>query len=228
MEYDVAEAKDLYTAWQIALATQSLQLLPGNESVESILRTWDSNPGYPLVTVTVQGNSIQLYQRRFIDSNPNNTDASLWYVPISIATASNPNFNTTLPRLWLTSRSATTNVSDLNSGDWVIVNIQQSGYYRVNYDLENWNRIITTLLQTNFTFINRANRAQLVDDSYTLARYGVIDYSIPLRLTTYFTRESDFIAMFPFFQALAFLEPHLANSPSYSNFVVRLPTTFLI
>lgn len=29
--------------------------------------------------------------------------------------------------------------------DWVLANLNMSGYYRVNYDLENWHRLITQL-----------------------------------------------------------------------------------
>ncbi|KAK9730887.1 Peptidase family M1 domain [Popillia japonica] len=216
--YDAAVPSDLYSAWQAALGALAEELLPGNASVETVLTTWDSNPGYPLINVTIQGSSIHFHQRRFVDAYPDSVHPNIWYVPISFATASNPQFSSTLPRFWLTNRTTTVDLPDFAANDWIIVNVQQSGYYRVTYDEANWDRIISTLVNTNFSFIHRANRAQLVDDSYSLARYGVVSYSIPLRLTTYFTREDDFIAMHPFFQALNHLEPFMANSGRYSSF----------
>ena len=32
-----------------------------------------------------------------------------------------------------------------NANDWYIFNLQQSGFYRVNYDTENWNNLINQL-----------------------------------------------------------------------------------
>ena len=51
--------------------------------------------------------------------------------------------------------------------NWLIGNIQHSGFYRVNYDLENWNKLIKQLKE-NHTLINPINRAQLIDDSFNL------------------------------------------------------------
>ena len=33
----------------------------------------------------------------------------------------------------------------LGSGDWLVANINMTGYYRVNYDSGNWERLIAQL-----------------------------------------------------------------------------------
>eukprot|EP00091_Calanus_sinicus_P021980 TRINITY_DN6753_c0_g1_i1.p1 TRINITY_DN6753_c0_g1~~TRINITY_DN6753_c0_g1_i1.p1 ORF type:complete len:154 (-),score=32.25 TRINITY_DN6753_c0_g1_i1:16-453(-) len=49
----------------------------------------------------------------------------------------------------------------------LIINHEQTGYYRVDYDQRNWDLIIKTL-ETDHTKIHEKNRAQIYDDSYSL------------------------------------------------------------
>uniref|UniRef100_A0A4W5LNV5 ERAP1-like C-terminal domain-containing protein n=1 Tax=Hucho hucho TaxID=62062 RepID=A0A4W5LNV5_9TELE len=53
--------------------------------------------------------------------------------------------------------------------EWVLANLQVSGYYRVNYDMDNWERLLNQLT-TDHTVIPLINRAQIVDDAFNLAR----------------------------------------------------------
>ncbi|KAK7498964.1 hypothetical protein BaRGS_00009773, partial [Batillaria attramentaria] len=52
---------------------------------------------------------------------------------------------------------------------WILANIQQYGYYRVNYDPQNWNALIKQLIKDH-TVIPPVNRAQIIDDAWNLAR----------------------------------------------------------
>ena len=36
-------------------------------------------------------------------------------------------------------------ISGVSDQGWVLGNVKQMGYYRVNYDLDNWERLITQL-----------------------------------------------------------------------------------
>ena len=55
--------------------------------------------------------------------------------------------------------------------EWVIFNIQQTGFYRINYDIENWMAIKDQLL-LNHKIIHNLNRAQIIDDAFQLAMAG--------------------------------------------------------
>lgn len=50
-QFQAAQPMNLYSAWQEALEEADVNLLPANEDIESVLTTWDSNAGYPLITV---------------------------------------------------------------------------------------------------------------------------------------------------------------------------------
>ena len=57
-----------------------------------------------------------------------------------------------------------------DSETWLLANINQTGFYRVNYDVTNWN-MLTQQLLTDHTVFPPENRAQMMDDSLQLARY---------------------------------------------------------
>lgn len=52
---------------------------------------------------------------------------------------------------------------------WIKANVNQSGFYRVMYDDTMWARIIADL-RKNHTIFNPADRANLIDDAFTLSR----------------------------------------------------------
>lgn len=67
-----------------------------------------------------------------------------------------------------------------------------SDYYRVNYDTQNWNLLIKQL-EENKTKIHILNRAQLIDDAFTLAFENELDYRIPVQLTNYLQNENEIV-----------------------------------
>ncbi|KAF3832158.1 hypothetical protein F7725_025823 [Dissostichus mawsoni] len=76
--------------------------------------------------------------------------------------------------------------------DWVLANTNVSGYFRVNYDPENWDRLLT-LLNTNHQALSIINRAQIIDDAFNLARAKIIDTTLALRTTKYLSNEREYI-----------------------------------
>lgn len=101
-----------------------------------------------------------------------------------------------------------------DSNQWMIVNTQQVGYYRVNYDIDNWKLIVNQLL-TNHTQIHTINRAQIIDDSMDLARAGLLDYHIGLDITKYLINEKEFVPWEAATNAFNFLDNTLRRSESY-------------
>lgn len=62
--------------------------------------------------------------------------------------------------------------------------ILPTGYYRVNYDLENWQAIIKQLKQNHSVF-SSTTRAILIDDALNLARMDLLNYTVALDLISY-------------------------------------------
>jgi len=96
----------------------------------------------------------------------------------------------------------------------MIVNLQEVGYYRVNYDTDNWKLIIKQLL-SNHSKVHTINRAQIIDDALDLARAHFLDYHISLNTTQYLINEKEFIPWEAAFNAFSFLDRMLRRSSAY-------------
>ncbi|XP_052368003.1 thyrotropin-releasing hormone-degrading ectoenzyme-like [Oncorhynchus keta] len=75
---------------------------------------------------------------------------------------------------------------------WLLGNINQTGYFRVNYDLHNW-RLLIGQLMTNAEIISVGNRAGLIDDVFNLARAGYLPQNVPLQIICYLPQEREFL-----------------------------------
>ncbi|XP_029160652.1 aminopeptidase N-like [Nylanderia fulva] len=136
--------------------------------------------------------------------NFDSIDSNLW-IPITYTTQNNFDFNISLHNvIWLkfTSQNLALHVSNFNEDEWIIVNLQQAGYYRVNYENENWNKIAEYLNSKEYTNIHVLNRAQIIDDAYYFFTTNQIDSSIFWKLMNYLSQERDYIAWYPMIKAL--------------------------
>uniref|UniRef100_A0AAG5CSV0 Aminopeptidase n=1 Tax=Anopheles atroparvus TaxID=41427 RepID=A0AAG5CSV0_ANOAO len=194
-------------------------------SVEAIFESWANAPGYPVVTVTVDtaSRTLTASQKRFwmpneIDDPPKN---ELFYVPLNYASsvpASN-DFDDTAPTFWLTPTTPEVTVPIESDIEWLVVNTQQTGYYRVNYDQQSWNRLIGILNSDHFdTDLPVINRAQMVDDVANLARAGKVGYDIALSLMQYLERETEYIPWSTAYNALLHLDQMVSGHKEYVRF----------
>ncbi|XP_070558842.1 aminopeptidase N-like [Ptychodera flava] len=166
----------------------------GNHSVEEIMDPWLLQLGYPVVTVTRTANQVTATQERFL-LDPNDEplipgeypELGPWSIPLTYIHRD----GFSLQQQWLTSESVTFNLSGAGAGDWLLVNINQTGYYRVNYDDDNWMKLIDQLKQGHQALTNQ-NRAALVDDAFNLGQAQRVNFTIPLELMGYMTNEMDY------------------------------------
>lgn len=224
LHFFLQERQDNYTnsALLYAGVQQGVnQDIPVNTpDVHAIMSTWELQAGVPIVTVSRSGNVLNLHQTRFFYTNQSSD--SLWHIPITYAVGSNPNFNETVADLWLTGsqleiRNESAPIPWLPN-DWIVFNIQQSGYYRVNYDNELWSLIIEQLNGPEYDRIHLLNRGQLIDDSFHIAQSGRITPDIPLEIMNYLERETDHIPWDSAERALFLYNRWLLESPVYDDF----------
>lgn len=102
--------------------------------------------------------------------------------------------------------------------DWVIFNVMQTGYYRVNYDKTNWERIIKQLHGPNHELISTINRAQLIDDALNLARAGRLEYATALDVISYMDKETEYLPWKSALVGMSFLDSMLVKFQGYDLF----------
>ncbi|XP_060116224.1 aminopeptidase N [Heteronotia binoei] len=164
--------------------------LPG--SIKEIMDRWTLQMGFPAVTVDTRSGGV--VQKHFLlDSNSTVQRPSefnyTWIVPISWMTSDNQT-----GMYWLKEQTDTNAdfATTSEPGKWLICNINVTGYFRVNYDQDNWDRLLEQL-QDNHTAIPILNRAQLIDDAFNLARAKYISTELALNTTRYLSEELDYL-----------------------------------
>lgn len=188
--------------------------------------TWEMQSGYPVIHVKLDRNEqqFQITQKRYLNAASNSVDTSSWFVPLNFAHAGNPDFDDTRVTHYFTNRSSnesilsTANIEGFNDNAWFIFNKQQLGYYRVNYESENWYNIIRALKSENYIHIHVLNRAQLVDDSLNFAFDGYVGFDVALDIVAYLHRETDYLPWASVVNYLDRLDNLLQGSESHNLF----------
>ncbi|XP_029176635.1 endoplasmic reticulum aminopeptidase 1-like [Nylanderia fulva] len=125
-------------------------------------------------------------------------------LPVTFTIQTSPNFTEFTHHMVCVSKVLKISLPFEEKG-WMIFNIQQIGYYRVNYDSENWRRISNYLNTNDHTKIHVLNRAQIIDDAFHLMIAGQLDSAIFWDITLYLQQEIDYTAWYPMFKALEYM-----------------------
>ncbi|XP_054632204.1 aminopeptidase N-like isoform X2 [Dunckerocampus dactyliophorus] len=179
-KYDNAEQNDLWDCIQKAVDEEG-----GHTEVATLMATWTKQIGYPVVTINTTNG--ELYQRHFL-YNTSFESSLWWYIPIRVMSATS---ETSL--VWLESDDTVKKDQFISTdGEWILANVGCTGYYRVNYDPENWDRLLTQL-ESNPRGIPVMNRGQLIDDAFNLARANIVHVTLALNATRFLRTEEAYI-----------------------------------
>ncbi|XP_049862778.1 aminopeptidase N-like [Schistocerca gregaria] len=174
-------------------AVASSSDLPSDATVSSVMLPWARQAGFPIITVTrnySDGSAIVTQNRWLVPADPN--DETTWTVPVTYTSKSEADFSAST-RLWLTDTTARLdNVADAAADDWVIFNLNVVGFYRVQYDTDNWALLVQQLL-SDHEVIPPVNRALLLDDARALVQSDLLPLDTFLNLTSYLAQELDYI-----------------------------------
>lgn len=185
--------------------------------VKAVMDSWTLQTGYPVITVerSYESGTAKISQQRFlVDGSTDNQ--TLWKIPFTYTDARSPDWNATEPKLWFTNKTAVITDLPTSRSEWFIANVQQVGFYKVNYDEQNWKLLIKQLMERH-TDIHVINRAQLLDDILDLARAGTVDYGLALDATQYLAKEESYIAWSPISANLGFISRMLETTEVYGK-----------
>ncbi|CAH0553356.1 unnamed protein product [Brassicogethes aeneus] len=187
--------------------------------------SWIEQPGFPLITVSLKNKTgkIEISQSRFTTIPSKDDEKLIWDIPITYTTSLKAQFEVKPNEVqWLTKKSDTFNF-DLKNDTWVIVNLQESGYYRVNYDEVLWNRIIAAL-KKNPEVINELNRAQIIDDIFNLARNGFVSYNKAFEMIDYLVKETSYYPLNAASEVIGYLITKVGNEGVIKGIKSRMLT----
>lgn len=225
-----AEQDDLWH--YMTEAAHQAGTLPTNLTVKTIMDTWTLQTGFPVVTVTRTSNTTATVTQEYfqLDGNtlcpttpPSSTPsthstspAKSWWVPLTFTSGENPDFNDAPVKLWMAAgeKPQTYEVTLPDSSHWVIFNVLQSAYYRVNYDEVNWKRLAQQL-RDDHQVIHAINRAQIIDDAFNLARAGRLSYEMVLDLISYLAEEKEYVPWSATFSNLQYIYSMFHRDPAY-------------
>ncbi|CAG0897985.1 unnamed protein product [Darwinula stevensoni] len=222
--------EDLWRNLQAAVEGTDVDL--GGRTIAEIMTGWTRQAGYPLVTAIrdYDTGGIRVQQERFLSDPEADPDPTLWIVPVTFYT---PEGGQRL--YWLAEGDGTLTTQPMPGlEEFLFVNVEASGFYRVNYDLRNW-ELLATELERDPNQFPIQNRAEFLDDAFTFVASGHLpSYEVPLSLTRFLRSEPKFLpwvtaathleylhrmfvsterrALFQAY-ALSLLEPRFAETP---------------
>lgn len=213
-EYGNAVQDDLWDS--MTLTAHQDDVLDDRFSVKEIMDSWTiDSAGYPVVTVTRNGSQVIISQQRYFLPQTNQSDSTKWFIPISYAT-SRRQPNTEIPDYWLRNNDTQLVLNDVVTDDeWIYLNLNRTGYYRVNYDQLSWKNLIK-----KFSTLPEITRAQLIDDSFNLARADLTNYDIPITLGLILRNALpyDYLAWWAYGNGLEYITNMIKREPAYESY----------
>ncbi|XP_068162940.1 thyrotropin-releasing hormone-degrading ectoenzyme-like [Antennarius striatus] len=194
---------------------------------------WTLQMGYPVVTISrsqseqLPTDYITVSQEHFLyGQEVSNSSSSRWQVPLTVAVGNRSSLGSE-SLIWVNNRTETHRIGRMDDNTWLLGNINQTGYFRVNYDLHNW-KLLIQQLHTDHRVISVGNRAGLIDDAFNLARAGYLPQGVPLQLIGYLPQEAWFLPWHAASRALYQLDKLLDRTDEYrlfSDYVLKQVTS---
>jgi puromycin-sensitive aminopeptidase len=188
------------------------------QPVTSIMDSWVKQMGYPVLQVESHRSEgqtrLSVTQERFVydrllgesepgsDSNGN----EVWRVPISASQGGEESGVTVMD-----GRQAQLDVPGSNSS-WVKLNPLQTGFYRVNYSIEDWERLVPAIESLE---LHATDRLGIQNDAYALSRAGLLPVTQFLSLARAYQNEDDASVWSDLASNLRDIEQLISDGPAH-------------
>lgn len=166
------------------------------KDVAALMSSWLNQPGYPVLDVNVQEDTLILSQKQFFIGE-GEEKGRLWQIPLNSSW-------TGLPDVLGERELRITGFAKLaaqNAGKALRFNEQNAAHYIVNYE----DNLLDALL-SEIDSLDEITKFQLIQDRKNLAKGEVISYAEVVKLLPYFEGEKSYIVSQALNQLLAQLE----------------------
>ncbi|XP_061603070.1 aminopeptidase Ey-like isoform X2 [Cololabis saira] len=186
-KYKNTVSTDLWKHLQMAVDEAGISL---PRPVEDIMDRWVKQMGFPLITIDTQTGTVSqkhfLLDQDSVVERPSQFSYE-WFVPITWIKSGGAE-----QQFWLLSNQANNTDLALGPSGWLLANVDMKGFYRVNYDADNWERLLAKL-NSRHQDIPLINRVQIIDDAFNLARAKVVNITLALRTTRFLHKEVEYL-----------------------------------
>ncbi|XP_067212341.1 thyrotropin-releasing hormone-degrading ectoenzyme-like [Linepithema humile] len=175
-----------------------------NFTIQDVI--WLTEGHYSILTVTQDYSSNSILISYIISNSTLLSDIKQYRIYMTYTTKSVMNFKVldTKTDIWLSSLVSHHYIYKIDNNDWIILNLQQAGYCRVNYDLDNWQKLADYLYK-NYTDIHVLNRAQIIDDAFYFLTQGQLNFLLFWNITKFLFEDEDYVAWYPMIKAVEYM-----------------------
>uniref|UniRef100_A0A674MUZ8 Aminopeptidase n=1 Tax=Takifugu rubripes TaxID=31033 RepID=A0A674MUZ8_TAKRU len=182
-QYNTTIYTDLWKHLQMAVEKAGVKL---PYSVDVIMNRWILQMGFPVVTFNTQNGTIS-QQHFLLDADSATVTPSefnyTWFVPIKWSKNGGAE-----QQFWLLDKEKTNPDMVLDTKDWMLANINMKGFYRVNYDSDNWERLLARL--TSNPEVQTVQQRLILRDPF---RAKIVNITLALRTTKFLDKEFEFM-----------------------------------
>ena len=208
--YANARTTDLWTALEES----------SGQPVNTIMSSWTGQMGYPVLDVaasaTESGLALEVKQERFVfdsvlgDGAGEDDEEQVWPVPLTV-TADGTGVTATL----VNAATGAVTVETPSEPEWFKVNPEQTGFYRVNYTDEDWDKLVPVIENR---ILPATDRLGIQNDAYALAKAGLLPVTRFLTLAQAYQNENDASVWSDLATNLREIESLIAEEPCLEEF----------
>ena len=213
-QYGNARTQDLWSALESA----------SGQPVTSIMDTWTKQMGYPVLQVQASGapggQQLTISQERFVydrlleDRGPApELLPEIWQVPVRVSHGGDEPAT-----IVMDGRQASLTLeapAENGDGQWFKINPEQTGFFRVNYRPEDWDRLIPAIKSQE---LSAADRLGIQNDAYSLSKSGHLPITRFLSLAQAYANETDASVWGDLSSNLRDLEVLLTGGPVFQRY----------
>lgn len=202
MKYGSVTEDDLFFHLEAA-ALEDEKWPATNRPFSDVMKSWTNQAGLPIVHASLSNDRKLHLNQTWLVNSGKPADQRLWHIPITLTSVEESpllGWDATEPYTWLWQDQIEKDV-DINDaipdGIPFIVNVQGTGYYRVNYDESNWVNL-ADILSANMDLIHPLNRAQIICDISALFDTGHVSLTTRDMILAYIENDTDFLPLYAF------------------------------
>ena len=157
--------------------------------------SWINQKGYPVLSVSSrqdgQDQVVSLTQNKFTADSSVMTreeEDALWIIPVTIVSQSKPN---KVVQLLMRTRSHEVRLSNVSADEWIKVNHESSGFYRLQYTASMQQQLLKAVQNKELSPIDRAT---FLDDLLQQAKRSDDMPSILVSVLDYYVNEDSYAA----------------------------------